>query len=431
MASHRNDESDLRRGAILLLVAIAIVAMMGVMVLAIDGGLVQRQRRVAQLAADAAAKAGAIEILRLRPESVIASARSEASRNAFTNGVGGRVVTVTYPSTDATYGGSNFVQIDVRDTVRSIFAGFIGRARVPVNGHAIGGVTGTTQSCITSLSPDASPGILVDAGGQVAAVGCNVSVNSTSSTALCVTASEGGSLTAGGISIVGGYDSGCRGTVSPAALTGQSAVADPLALTGTILVTDTSGACNGGAYKLVTVVADTTLNPGIFCGGIKAAKSTSIARFNPGLYVIKGGGLSVGSWGSVIGTKATINNLNAPLANGGASKFAVIDFGSDANITWSAPTSGRVATIAMMSPTGQGVSGHLQQNQITSTANATITGSLWFPDQEMRLGSGGTLTINGGVVANDILFRSDSRVNVTGFGGGGGSYGVLKASIVK
>jgi hypothetical protein len=178
------------------------------------------------------------------------------------------------------------------------------------------------------------------------------------------------------------------------------------------------------------VTKDTTINPGIYCGGIKAGKSTSIVRFNPGLYVIKGGGLSVSGGGTVIGTNATIINLNAPLANGGASKFDVIDFGSDAVIDWTAPTSGRIATIAMMSPPGQGIAGHVIQNQITSAANATINGSLYFPDQELRLGSGGTLTINGGTVANDILFRSDSRVNVTGFGGGA-LYGLKRASVVQ
>jgi hypothetical protein len=407
------------------------VGLMGVMIMAIDGGLLQRQRRIAQLAADAAAKAGAIEIYRERTGYIVSSARNEASRNGFTNGVGGRVVTVTWPSTDATYAGSNFVQVLVRDTVRSIFAGFIGRARVPVTARAIGGVTGTTQSCITALSTTLSHALIVESGGHVAAVNCNVSVNSNSPTALCVTASEGGSLSAGAISVTGGYDSGCRGTLTPAAQTGQPAVTDPLSANGALLVSDTSGACNrGGVYDLLTITTDTTLNPGIYCGGIKAGKSTSVARFNPGLYVIKGGGLSVSGGGTVIGTNATIVNVNAPAANGGSAKFEVIDFGSDAVISWSAPTSGRIATIAMMSPPGQGIAGHVIQNQITSAANATIDGSLYFPDQELRLGSGGTLTINGGTVANDILFRSDSRVNVTGFGGGA-LYGLKRASVVQ
>jgi hypothetical protein len=312
-----------------------------------------------------------------------------------------------------------------------VFAGFIGRARVAVNARAIGGVTGTTQSCITSLSPTLPHALIVESGGHVNATGCNVSVNSNSATALCVTESEAGSLTAGTISVSGGYDSGCRGIVSPAAQTGQPAVTDPLAATAALLVSDTSGACNrGGVYSLLTITTDTTLSPGIYCGGIKAGKSTSVARFNPGLYIIKGGGLSVSGGGTVIATNATLVNLNAPLANGGVAKFEVIDFGSDAVINWSAPTSGRIAGIAMMSPAGNGDISKVIENQITSAADATITGSLYFPEQRLRLGAGGTLTINGGVVANEIQFRSDSRVNVTGFAGAS-PYGLKRASVVQ
>ena len=62
-----------RRGAVLVLIAVVSTALMALLVLVIDGGLIQHQRRVAQLAADAAAKAGAIEILRSRTDSVIAS----------------------------------------------------------------------------------------------------------------------------------------------------------------------------------------------------------------------------------------------------------------------------------------------------------------------------------------------------------------------
>src|SRR6266567_3446367 len=140
-----------RRGAVLLLIAISMIALMGIMVMALDGGLLQRQRRIAQLAADAAAKAAAIEIYRDRTDSVVASAVSEATRNGFTNGVGGRVVIVTYPSTEPGFSGNQYVQVQVRDTVRTIFASILGRPRVPVNARSVGGVTGTTQSCVTAL----------------------------------------------------------------------------------------------------------------------------------------------------------------------------------------------------------------------------------------------------------------------------------------
>jgi hypothetical protein len=420
-----------RRGAILLLIAVSMIALMSLLVLAADGGLIQRERRIAQMAADAAAQGGAIEIFRNRPESTIVTARGEATRNRFTTGVRGVNVVVTYPNTIGTKTGPNFVHVLIQDTVRTFFGSLIGRSKVVVNARSVGGVTGTTQSCIVSLDPDDSHALIVESGGHVSTQNCNVQVNSNSSTALCVTASEGGYLDAGTgtISVTGGYDSGCRGTVSPTATTGQTPAADPLASLAVLNVSDTSGACRA-PYGVYTVTTDETINPGIYCGGIKAGKSTSIVRMNPGLYVIKGGGLSVSGGGTVIGTGVNIVNLNAPAANGGAAKFDVIDFGSDAVISLSAKTDGNLAGLVFYSPPGQGVAGHVIQNQITSAASATITGSLYFPDQQVRLGSGGTLTIAGGVVAGVVLFRSDSRVNVTGFAGAS-PYSVRQASVVE
>jgi Flp pilus assembly protein TadG len=55
-----------RRGAILLLMGVSMVALMSLLVLCIDGGTLQEQKRRAQTAADAGALAGAVEILRNR-----------------------------------------------------------------------------------------------------------------------------------------------------------------------------------------------------------------------------------------------------------------------------------------------------------------------------------------------------------------------------
>jgi hypothetical protein len=421
-----------RRGAILLLVAVSMVALMGLLVMAIDGGLVQRQRRIAQLAADAAVKAGAIEIYRDRTDSVAASARSEATRNGFTHGVGGRVVTVTYPSTEPGFSGPFFVQVAVRDTVRTIFGSLIGRALVPVNARAVGGVTGTTNNCIVSLEDHDDHAIIVQSGGQVVAQGCNVAVNSDHPDALCVTASEGGSLQASQISITGGYDSGCAGSVSSYS-TGQTPVTDPLASVQ-LQVSDTSGACNGayGAYDHIDV--SMTLNPGVYCGGIGIAKSTTTVTFNPGLYVIKGGGLSVSSDATINGTEVSFINLNPPLPES-PNKFDVINIaGSTANL--SAMTTGTLAGVLFYTPLNQGDPGHVQLNNLHSAAFSTLTGTLYFPDQELHIGSGHdagvptTLNLNGGIIAGIINFAADARVNVTGFNGGE-PYGILRASIVR
>src|SRR4051794_26411610 len=87
---HRN-----RSGAILPLVAVTLVAMMGVTALAIDGGAIQQHRRLAQNAADAGALAGAQEILRTHSQSVaFAAADTAARRNGYVDGVNGAHVIV-------------------------------------------------------------------------------------------------------------------------------------------------------------------------------------------------------------------------------------------------------------------------------------------------------------------------------------------------
>lgn len=413
----------------LLLVAISMTALMALAALAVDGGLMQRQKRLTEIAADAAAHAAAIEIYRGRTDSVIATARSEATRNGYTDGVGGIVVTVTYPATTGSYTGSNFVNVVVQDTLRTLLSGVMGRRSVVINARSTGGVTGTTQSCISTLDGTIRDALEVDAGAVVNATGCSVTVNSNDSEALRV---SGATLNAGSISVTGGYFISGNVTPNPPT-TGAPVATDPMATNVSLNVSDTSGACRA-SYGLFKVTTDMVLDPGIYCGGIQVSKSTGIARLNPGLYVIKGGGLEVASGGSVLSNgSVNIVNLNAPAADGGASKFDVINLASASVVNLTAISTGNLAGILFYTPRNQGVTGHVQLNRIHSGAAVTLNGSFYFPDQQMYFGSGGALTINGGLVAALIHFASDAVVNISGYsgGGGGGVYSLRRASIVE
>src|SRR6266487_1359049 len=82
-----------RRGAILVIVALFMISFMGLLVLVVDVGSLQRQKRMAQTAADAGARAGADEIFRNRSADEVGTAvRTETERNGFKDGDG---VTVT------------------------------------------------------------------------------------------------------------------------------------------------------------------------------------------------------------------------------------------------------------------------------------------------------------------------------------------------
>ena len=439
-----------RRGALLVLVAMSMVGLMGMLVLALDVGMLHRKKRIAQMAADAAAKAGAIEIFRDRTGSIVSTARTEASRNGFTHGVAHREVIVTWPSPGPSpYSGNYFVKVEVRDTATTIFARIVGRATVAVPAVAWGGVTGGAQTCILALDPDDGDALIVQSGGHVVANNCNVAVNSNSNTAMCVTASEGGSLSANQVSITGRYDTSCRGTVTGTVSNGQTAAVDQLASVVPTLADTLSNSlatCEGGVYDPHRNDYDvsTTLNPSVgvngtnksFCGGITIAKSGATLTMNPGIYVIRGGGFNVSSCASVVGNNVVIVNLSPPVGTA-LNKFDVIDIAGCGSVTLSAPTTGTFAGIVFYTPRNQGDDPTNELNNIHSSASATITGAMYFPDQQLHIGSGNSgvcpntcLSITGGITAGVINFAADSYVNVTGSAGGAPG-GARHASLVR
>lgn len=435
-----------RRGALLLLVAVSMVGLMGMMALAIDAGMLYRRKHIAQKAADAAAKAGAIEIYRERTDSVFASPRSEATRNGFTHGVGGREVIVTWPSPGPSpFNGAYYVKVEVRDTVPTIFARVLGRFKVPVTAVAWGGVTGAAQNCILALDPDVSDALIVQSGGHVFANDCNVAVNSNSNQALCVTSSQQGSLTATSVSVTGLVDTGCGGTITGTLSTRQPAAADPLSsvqLTLADTLSNSLASCKGGVYdeNLSKYVATATINPsvgagavGAYCGGLNIAKSGATLTLNPGIYVIRGGGFNVSAGASVQGNGVAIINLNPPPPTS-PGKFSPINIAGDGTVNLTAMTTGTLAGIVFYTPRNQGDPGKVQLNTIHSSATAVIGGTMYFPDQELHIGSGNgpntSLTITGGITAGVINFSADSYVNVTGTAGGAPG-GVRRASLVR
>src|SRR5438874_2600238 len=125
-----------RHGAVLPLVAITMVAFMAIVGLAVDGGAIQRERRLAQNAADAGALAGAWEIFRNHnsDSAVFANARAETTRNGYTNGVNNAVVTAGRPTSGDYFfpQAAQYVKVVVTKTISTPFAGILGRSSATV-----------------------------------------------------------------------------------------------------------------------------------------------------------------------------------------------------------------------------------------------------------------------------------------------------------
>ena len=88
-----------QRGQILVLFTLAVVAMIAMVGLVIDGGSAFAQRRGQQNVADLAALAGADALLNGQTQAQATTvAKNVATSNSYTDGAGGVVINVTFPA---------------------------------------------------------------------------------------------------------------------------------------------------------------------------------------------------------------------------------------------------------------------------------------------------------------------------------------------
>jgi hypothetical protein len=424
-----------RRGAILLLVAIALVAIVGLLVLVIDHGDVQQRKRREQAAADAGARAGANEILRNRSSSeIIAAAFRETSRNGFTDGVDA-TVTVTYPTTSVNAPGSNFVRVEVARTAATNFASIFGFASTTVHARAVGGVGSANTPCLTVTEPSADDALYVKS-GFLTTIDCGVMVNSSGANAVYVW--PNGSIDAPSIGVVGGPTTPSTGIVGPydSGVPLPATGADPLSS----LQMPAVGACNG-AYGAYADFQGTSLSPGVYCGGIGINHGVTVT-FAPGLYILAGGGLYLKS-ATIVGNGVTFVNTNAPTANGGAANYGVpnsvssvdntaIEIETNTVINLSAMTTGSLAGVLFYADPAAGLPGVRYTNYLYSSSAGSLMGSIYAPNEGIEAKSHSVLTINGAVVVRTLkITTGQESIVINGPGAGSNYYGLKQATVVE
>src|SRR5271166_5395832 len=186
-----------QRGQVMVLVALSVIVLLGFMGLATDLGVLWAVRRKAQTAADAAAVAGANATLGSDSSAYATAATDVASLNGFTSGSQNVTVTVSQPSPNG-YPSGTYVQVNITRTVPTYFLGAVGYRSIPISVTSLAGNT-SGPNTIIALNGSGS-GVTVS--GTAANVACGVMSNSSSSSGLTVT--NGGSLTATTVGVVGG-----------------------------------------------------------------------------------------------------------------------------------------------------------------------------------------------------------------------------------
>lgn len=385
------------------LVALAFIPVsIGMLAFVIDLGNARVVQQKLQIAADAAALAGADAIgsQSLDPKS-IATGYINTNLASISASTQTPSITLTCDSSltnldclySKAYSGQYFNcttqnycnEIVVRETAsfNTIFARYFGLKSINVSVTAKAAPNRTNFACLLALANTGTS--LTFAASGVVFTGCGIQVNSSDQNALNLYPA---SVKADFVNIVGNYIKNCIifcGTFNNTPVkTGAGPLGDPY---------DSLYASNGVDsahthtcdHNSVDVQSSTTLQPGTYCGGLTIEATTTLA---PGEYTIKGGTLNF--TGGVVTNQPggvtfilTNNPQATPSSTAGAcAKFSF--FGS--SVTLAAPATGKWAGILIYQDK---ICSSSPGSEFTAGIN-NLTGAIYLPTEPLTF----TFTLN-------------------------------------
>jgi Flp pilus assembly protein TadG len=384
----------------LVVTALCMTALLGFVALAVDVGVLFRAKRNIQIAADAAAVAGALDYHYNGIVSLAQTAAANAATaNGYTNGSGASVTVNCAPAVGphASASCNGYFEVVITAPNTTAFMGTFGYRNMNVTARAVAGNGGPSGACVIVTDPAAFAAMNLQ--GPMTAVNCGVIVDSSSGNALSITG--GGSLSAGSIAVVGGGGGGSN----PAPVTGAAPMSDPLQLTGP---TPLNGGCASAGYTdsrthlttsgtidtTTTTLTGTVSGPGTgraICYANPVILNN--AQLGPGIYVFENG---VTTNGTVTTNGATIDLYGGSLTATTGTVLAL-----------NAPASGETNGIALMEP----------RNNINQIAipNGNVTGSIngiiYAPNAQLLVqGSGGGLSFTSDLIVHQL---SDQNATLT------------------
>jgi hypothetical protein len=402
-------EVELRNesGQTLVLVAVSMTLLMAFLALGVDVGLLFRERRQMQIAADAAAVAGALDY---KYNASNATAKSTGQTAALANGVtSSSYITINPPPLSGPYTGENgYVEAIVNQPTRTFFLSMFGMSSATIYARAVAG-TGVNNGCIWALALSGTS-VSLTGSGAITASNCNIYDDSSASNALTLTGS--GSISAKQIGIVGGYSKTGSGTITPnPPTTGISPAASPLSLTpptlGTGTCSGTSSACNPSN----TGSGNLTVNPGTYTSISNTGSGT--LTLTAGNYVITGNLTNTGSGKLVLGAGnytigGNFSSTGSSSLTLGSGMYAV---GGNLNLTGSGTLTGSSVTFYDQGSATLTGSGNMN---VTAPTSGTYSGVLIY--QPSSDTSGVSITGSGGDTIQGIVYAPGAPLTLTGSG---------------
>jgi Flp pilus assembly protein TadG len=395
-------------GQTLVLIALAMTMLLGFMALAIDVGVAFRAKRNAQIAADAAAIAAALDYkYNSSASSAKTAGQAAAASNGVTNGTGGVVVTVNVPPVNGPYAGTaGFIEAIVTEPSPTIFMGLLSHSSfLTVGARSVAG-SGSNAGCIWTLAKSGTD-VSMTGSGSISAVNCDLYDDSSASNALTMTGS--GSIAAKAVGIVGNYTKTGSGSISPTPVTGISPAADPLS--GLPAPTISTGTCSSNCTQSNTGSGNLTVNPGTYTSISNTGSGT--VTLNPGNYIITGNLTNTGSGALILG--AGNYSIGGNFSSTGSSSLTIgagnYTIGGNLALTGSGSLTGTGVTFYTQGSTTVTGSGNMNLSAPTS---GPYSGVLFF--QSRSDSNAMSVTGSGGDKIKGILYAPAAALNLTGSG---------------
>jgi hypothetical protein len=383
-----------------ILVALVLPALIGLAALAIDMGYVLVRKNHMQVAADAAALVGANA--RQHGEDLAtaqALAHAGAAANGFTDTHSGITVEVLIPpgGTQTYANDDGYVRVTITQPTSTFLAGIFGVTSTVTSATALAGPAGSGVPCMLTLGSTGAAALRINGNAQVTANDCSIAVNSDNATALQLKGNV--QVSAQSIHVVGGASQ--TGNVQVSDITTNAPPAtDPFAN----LATPSFNGCDFTNYK-TSGNGSLTLTPGTYCGGIRINGNHTL-HFNPGLYVLYGGGIKLaGNISPITGSNITVYNSG----NASSYPYAELDLTGNLTLELSAPTSGPYAGMLFMQDPL-----NTQDAAISTNSDAVLAGNFYFPSNTLSISGNTSAAVPvGAIVAKRILISGNSKISLS------------------
>lgn len=375
-----------QKGAVIALVAVMIPVFLAGLGLAIDAGAMYEQNRRMQTAADSAALAAAQEVRTLNSSKYESAALYAALNNGFERDETTGIEVRNPPTTGAFKGDSEYVEVVISQPQPIYFMGLFKEEADTIRARAVAG-TAPSDTCLLVKNPSAANALDIGGNATVRLTDCGVVVNSSHSRAATA---DGSSIAEAASFQVVGDTAGSNW--KPAPYTGALPLDDPLA----DFVMPPPGACTFTEKQIL--MTSTTLNPGVYCGGIELRSQTAVT-FNPGVYYLAGGGLNANAGASLIGNGVTFVNTKKP-----GYAYDRIWINGGAKIDLKAPMDGYWKGILFYQDPSVTTN---KVNVFNGGADMKLTGIVYFPTTATKFSG------DFGTDANKLLMIGD-KVEFTG-----------------